>query len=57
MSFERELALRLAWYATKYGPIPPEEIVRLFRIAHGRGSTDADRELAELAQEIIGYFH
>jgi len=56
MSIESELALRVAWYTTKYGPIPKEEIIRLFRIGHGLGSGDADRELTELAQEILGYY-
>jgi hypothetical protein len=56
MSIENELALRVAWYAKNYGPIPKEEIIRLFRIGHGFGTSDADRELTELAQEILSYY-
>jgi hypothetical protein len=56
MSVESELALRVAWYAMKHGPIPKKEIIRLFRIGHGLGSGEADRELTELAQEILSYY-
>lgn len=56
MTVEHELALRLAWYVRKYGSIPHNEMIRLFRIANGLATADGDLELGALAQETVAYF-
>ena len=56
---QREMALRLAWYADRHGEIPPNEIRKLWGIATGlphlRKKDDAVR-IAALAKEILAYF-
>lgn len=55
MAVEEELALRLAWYLDKYGPIPPREQRRLTGIGHGIATGPNEAELANLSREILDY--
>ena len=59
VNVEKELALRLAWYADRYGEIPQQEIVKLFGIATGLPHLGKNKDavrIATLAKEILEYF-
>ena len=51
----KAMALRLAWYLSKFGGIPEDEQASLFRLAtFGRKST-SDSDLLSSANEIEDY--
>ena len=50
---QKELAIRLAWYADRYGEIPQHDQIRLWRAATlGHKDKDMERVVA-LADEIL----
>ena len=53
---QKELAIRLAWYADRYGEIPEKDLIKLWRAATlGKGDEETER-ITSMAEEIIDYF-
>jgi hypothetical protein len=52
----KEMALRLAWYVSKFGGIPEAEQVTLGRLATFGGKSASGSDLLTSAREIEDYF-